>query len=80
MAARRNGDLGAHLSLSDFLVEKELARTAAGSVYKAKHGRSGKVVVLKARRNAEIGRNGDIEHEVRRTILVVVQLSLCRGW
>ena len=64
MAARRN-DLGAHLDLSDFLVEKELARTGAGSVYKAKHGRSGKTVVLKARRNAEIGRNGDIEHEVQ---------------
>ena len=65
--SRRSNELGSHgaLSLSDFLIEKELARTAAGSVYKARHGRSGKTVVLKARRNAEIGKDGDISHEVR---------------
>ena len=60
----REGELGAALSLHDFLIEKELARTAAGSVYRAKHGRSGRTVVLKARRSAEIGRDGSIEHEV----------------
>ena len=57
-------ELGGALSLNDFLIEKELARTAAGSVYRAKHGRSGRTVVLKARRSAEIGRDGSIEHEV----------------
>ena len=66
MAARGTApELGARLSLDDFLIEKELARTQAGTVYKAKHGRSGKMVVLKARRSAEIGRDGSIEHEVR---------------
>ena len=65
MAARGTApELGARLSLDDFLIEKELARTQAGTVYKAKHGRSGKMVVLKARRSAEIGRDGSIEHEV----------------
>jgi len=58
--------LGHKLCLNDFLIEKELARTAAGTVYRAKHGRTGRTVVLKARRNAEIGRNGDIEHEVKK--------------
>ena len=66
MAARGTApELGTRLSLDDFLIEKELARTQAGTVYKAKHGRTGKMVVLKARRSAEIGRDGSIEHEVR---------------
>jgi hypothetical protein len=56
--------LGLRLCLNDFLIETELARTAVGTVYKAKHGKTGKPVVLKARRSAEIGKNGNIEHEV----------------
>lgn len=65
VAARDNG-LGARLGMNDFLIEKELARTAAGSVYRAKHGKTGKTVVLKARRNPEIGKDGSMEHEVSR--------------
>lgn len=37
---------------------------SAGSVCKAKHLGSGRSVVLKARRNPEIGKDGDIAHEV----------------
>ena len=64
--AAKDFGFGHKLCLNDFLIEKELARTAAGTVYRAKHGRTGRTVVLKARRNAEIGRDGDIEHEVNR--------------
>jgi len=76
-ALPEEGEIAGALSLSDFLVEKELARTAAGSVYRAKHGKSGRTVVLKARRSAEIGRDGSMEHEVsgRRRLL----LCSCSG-
>ena len=74
---RDNCGLGANLNLNDFLIEKELARPAAGSVYKAKHGRSGKLVVLKARRSAEIGRDGSIDHEVRHSKPLLNRSSSC---
>ena len=76
-AVPEEGEIAGALSLSDFLIEKELARTAAGSVYRAKHCRSGRTVVLKARRSAEIGRDGSMEHEVsgRRRLL----LCSCSG-
>ena len=64
--APKDNGLGARLCMNDFLIEKELARTAAGSVYRAKHGKTGKTVVLKARRNPEIGKDGSMEHEVSR--------------
>jgi len=60
----KDGGLGTKLCMNDFLIEKEIARTVAGSVYKAKHGKTGTTVVLKARRSAEIGKDGSIEHEV----------------
>lgn len=77
-AAPEQGKLSGVLSLSDFVIEKELARTAAGSVYRAKHGRSGRTVVLKARRSAEIGRDGSMEHEVRLNRRML--LSICIWW
>eukprot|EP00961_Rhodomonas_salina_P234275 3166228-Rhodomonas_salina.1 len=52
------------LCLKDFTIDREIARNSAGSVCKAKHLGSGRSVVLKARRNPEIGKDGDIAHEV----------------
>jgi len=51
-------------ALRDFAIDTELAHSATGVVYRARHLRSGKTVVLKARRSAEIGREGSIAHEV----------------
>ncbi|EKX38970.1 hypothetical protein GUITHDRAFT_76731 [Guillardia theta CCMP2712] len=63
-ASRRSSNPWQSLSHRDFYIEKEIARTNAGSVFKAKHHRTGLLVVLKSRRSAEIGKDGNIMHEV----------------
>ena len=51
-------------SLTDFKIENEIARCGAGSVLRARHIRSGKLVVLKSRRTAELGKDANMLHEV----------------
>eukprot|EP00282_Hemiselmis_andersenii_P006188 CAMPEP_0114122596 /NCGR_PEP_ID=MMETSP0043_2-20121206/7781_1 /TAXON_ID=464988 /ORGANISM="Hemiselmis andersenii, Strain CCMP644" /LENGTH=237 /DNA_ID=CAMNT_0001215325 /DNA_START=200 /DNA_END=912 /DNA_ORIENTATION=- len=53
------------MRFEDFQVLSEMARNATGSVYKARHSRSGKLVVLKSRTTAEIGKDGNMLHEVQ---------------
>eukprot|EP00960_Hanusia_phi_P013722 402798-Hanusia_phi.AAC.1 len=60
----RRDSLWRALSHRDFYIEREIARTNAGSVFRAKHYKTGLHVVLKSRRSAEMGKDGNIMHEV----------------
>lgn len=44
-----------NMRFEDFNILCEVARNVTGSVYKAKHSRSGMQVILKSRTSAEIG-------------------------
>jgi serine/threonine protein kinase len=66
MVEKNRGETAAlnQFTLHDFKIEQEIARCGAGSVFRARHSRSGKTVVLKSRRTAELGKDANILHEV----------------
>ena len=50
-------------SLKDFVIVEELFRSATGAVYKARRKSDRKLLVLKERRVAELGRRAPANHE-----------------
>eukprot|EP00741_Cyanophora_paradoxa_P012801 tig00020629_g12365.t1 len=58
-------DLFHGASIRSFQVISELHRSGTGAVYRAKYLKDGKTYVIKERRQAELGKNRDVTHELQ---------------